>query len=159
MIMNFIIDVYKNIWQYFWEQQLIYIPEEHSFYMDSIVSKIDIELIVNALSLTVSDGIIVNVNGFCGLDKSMKSNCQVPESFKGILKVEHNLKYGFAYGLNDNDNYVYQIHVNVQTGWVCIGNPEKCGNAVEFINNCIAVINDGKEFVALWLKPLKLPDL
>jgi uncharacterized protein YbdZ (MbtH family) len=56
------------------------------------------------------------------------------------------------------NNEDWLVHVNVKTGWVCIGNPEKKGNAVEFINNCVAVIDD-KEFVSLWLKPLKLPNL
>jgi hypothetical protein len=157
--MKFIISTYKDIWQYFWEQQLIYISEEYSFYMDSIINKIDIELIVNKISLTVSDNMIVNVGGFCGLDKSMKSNCQVPEFHKGILKVQHSLKYGFSYGINNDDDYEYPVHVNTLTSWVCIGNPEKKGNAVEFINNCVAVIDDNNDFVSLWLKPLKLPNL
>ena len=154
--MKFIIDTYKNIWQYFWQQRLIYIPEEHSFYMDSVVNKIDIELIINKICLTVSDNIVVFVGGFCGLDNSMKSNCQVPEFKKGILKVEHNLKYGFAYGISEND---LSVHINEQTGWVCIGNPEERGNAIEFINNCVAVIDGNKDFVSLWLKPEKLPDI
>ena len=36
---------------------------------------------------------------------------------------------------------------------------EKQGNAVEFINNCVAVIDDDKEFISLWLKPQSLPNL
>jgi hypothetical protein len=86
----------------------------------------------------------------------MKSNYQVPEFQKGILKVEHNLKYGFAYRINEKDISVY---VNTQTGWVCIGNPEKKGDTVEFINNCVAVIDDEKNFISLWLKPEKLPNI
>jgi hypothetical protein len=154
--MKFIIDTYKDVWQYFWQQKLIYIPEEYSFYMDSIVSKIDIELTLNTISLVVSGGIVVNVNGFCGFSKSMISNYQVPEFKKGILRVEYDLKHGFTYGISDNEHFIY---INTQTGWVCMGNPRKNGNGVEFINNCVAIINDDKEFVALWLKPQKLPDI
>lgn len=156
--MKFIVDTYRDIWQYFWQQQLIYIPEEHSFYMDSVVNKIEIELIINKISLAVSDNIVVNVDGFCGLSKSMKSNYQVPEYKKGGLRVEHNLSYGFSYGISD-DNYEYPVYINIQSGWVCIGNPEKKGNAVEFINNCVAVIGNNKELVSLWLKPERLPDI
>ncbi|MEZ4912393.1 MAG: hypothetical protein R2774_16205 [Saprospiraceae bacterium] len=156
--MKFFIDTYKDIRQYFWQQQLVYIPEEHSFYMDSIVNKIEVELIVNKISLAVSDHIVVSVSGFCGLSESMKSNYQVPKYKKGGLRVEHNLNYGFAYGINDDD-YEYPVYVNVQSGWVCIGNPEKKGNAVEFINNCVAVIDNDKEFVSLWLKPESLPEI
>jgi hypothetical protein len=157
--MKFIINRYKDIWNYFWQQPLSYISEEHSFHMPYFVTKIDVELILNTISFPVSDNIIVGVSGFCGLKKSMKSNHQVPEYHKGILKVEHNLKCGFAYGINDDDDYEYPVHVNTLTGWVCIGNPEKKGNAVEFINNCVAVIDSDFNFVSLWLKPQNLPDL
>lgn len=142
------------------EQRLLtYIQEECSFDMEPIVSEIDFELVLNKISLSVVDNRIIQLWGFCGLGKSMKSNYQVPEYKKGGLRVEHNLNYGFAYGINDDDDYEYPVYVNVQTGWVCIGDPEKKGNAVEFINNCVAVIDDEKEFVSLWLKPERLPDI
>jgi uncharacterized protein YbdZ (MbtH family) len=157
--MKFIIETYRDAWQYFWQQQIVYIPEEHSFYMNSVVYNIEIELILNKISLAVSDNTVVNVGGFCGLSKSMKSNYQVPKYKKGGLRVEHNLKHGFAYGINDDDDYEYPVYINVHSGWVCIGNPEKKGNAVEFINNCVAVIDDNKELVSLWLKPEKLPNI
>ena len=136
---------------------LVYLPEECSFYTgERAESKIDLELILNKLSLSVVDDRIVDVNGFCGLDKSMLSLCQIPEYKKGVLKVEHNLDFGFAYGINDNDLPVY---VNTQTGWVCLGFPEKEGKGVEFINNCVAFINDVGEFLSLWLKPTTLPKM
>lgn len=153
--MKFIIE-YSNLVE---QRLLMYIPEEYSFDMEPIVSEIDFELILNKLSLSVVDDRIIQLWGFCGLDKSMKSNHQVPEYRRGILRVEHNLKFGFAYGINDDDNYEYPIYINVQTGWVCIGDPEKKGNAVEFINNCVTVIDDDNEFVSLWLKPQSLPDI
>lgn len=154
--MRFIIGANEDNLPCFWQQQLIYIPHEHSFYMNGIVNRIDIELIVNKISLAVSDNVIVNVGGFCGLDKSMISDCEIPKYQKGILKVEHNLEYGFAYGVSEND---LSIHVNIHTGWICIGSPEKKGHAVEFIKNCVAVIDDDKSLFSIWLKPLKLPYL
>lgn len=139
------------------KQLLVYLPEECSFYTgERTEAKIDLELILNKLSLSVVDDNIIDINGFCGLDKSMLSNFQTPEYKKGSLTIKHNLNFGFAYGINEEDLPVY---VNVQTGWVCIGNPEKKGNAVEFISNCVAVIDDDKEFVSLWLKPERLPNI
>ena len=135
---------------------LTYIPEECSFDMEPIVSKIDFELILNKLSLSVVNNRIIQLWGFCGLDKSMKSNYTVPEYRSGILKVEHNFKYGLADGINDED---FPVYVNTQTGWVCIGEPEKLGNAVEFIDNCAAVIGIDKEFISIWLKPQSLPKI
>ena len=151
--MKFSIEFSNNIGQ----QILVYLPEECSFYIGKRADiQIDLELILNKLSLPVVNDKIIDVSGFCGIDKSMLSNFQTPEYKKGILKVEHNLDFGFAYGINDED---LQVHVNIQTGWVCIGNPEKKGNAVEFIRNCVAVIDDNNEFVSLWLRPDKLPQL
>lgn len=151
--MKFDIEHSNNIGQ----KLLVYLPEECSFYTgESTESKIDLELILNKLSLSVVDDKVVDVNGFCGLDKSMLSICQIPEYKKGVLKVEHNLDFGFAYGINDNDLPVY---VNIQTGWVCLGFPAKEGNGVEFINNCVAFISNTGEFLSLWLKPATLPKL
>ncbi|MBS1559895.1 MAG: hypothetical protein JST69_14335 [Bacteroidetes bacterium] len=132
---------------------LTYLPDECSFYMEPIVYKVDIELIVNKLSLTVTNNQVVHVSGFCGYKEWIATDKNVPKYSKGILKVEHDLKHGLAYGINDEDLPVY---VNSKTGWVCIGNPEKQGRAVEFISNCVAVIDDGG-FVSLWLRPPSLP--
>jgi len=153
--MKFIIEYGEPIGQ----QKLIYIEDECSFFMAGVLDHIEMELIVNKISLAVFENKIINVGGFCGLDKSMKSNYQVPDYTSGSLRVEHHLEYGFAYGINDDDDYEYPVYVNVQTGWVCIGDPEKKGNAVEFINNCVAVIDDSGGFVSLWLKPERLPDI
>ncbi len=84
----------------------------------------------------------------------MKSSIQVPNYKQGALRVEHNLEHGYAYGIYDEDLPVY---VNKRTGWVCIGNPKKSGEAVEFINNCVAVIDNNQELAALWLQPQSLP--
>ena len=147
--MKFIVE-YRNFTQ---QHLLTYIPEECSFYMGKIMGKIDVELILNKISLAVSKNEIVHVSGFCGLDKSMKTNYKIPKFKKGVLKVEDNLKYGFAYGINDED---WPVYINIETGWICIGDPLKSEKAVEFINDCVAVL-EGDKLVALWLKPKSLP--
>lgn len=151
--MKFNIEYTDNIRQ----QQLLYLEDECSFYMDYTNQGIDIELIINKIALQVFDNKIFALSGFCGLSKEMRTNFQVPNSKKGILKVDHNLKYGFAYDINEKFDYEYPVFINVGTGWVCIGNPKLTGNAVEFINNCIAVIDENKNFLSLWLKPESLP--
>ncbi|MDX2188245.1 MAG: hypothetical protein SFY32_00150 [Bacteroidota bacterium] len=124
--------------------------------MDPWEQEIDFEIVINTLTLSVTDTKVIQLNGFCGLKDNMKTESNVPENKKGVLMVLDNFKYGFAYGINKEDLPVY---VNVQTGWVCIGNPQKKGNAVEFINNCVAVIDDDNEFISLWLKPNLLPPM
>ena len=135
---------------------LTYISDEHSFNMEPIVNNVDIELILNKLSLSVVNNKIIQLWGFCGLSSSMKSNFNVPKYKKGILKVKHNLKHGFAYDITNKN---LPIHVNTQTGWVCIGTEQGNGDAVEFINNCVAVVNKKGRLIALWLKPKSLPEV
>ncbi len=140
-------------------KKIIYHIDEWSFDTEPIVQEVNFDIVLNKLNLTAidNDNKIVQVWGFCGLDKKMKSSYEVPKRRKGILKVLDDLTSGVgSFSINKED---VPIYVNVQSGWVCIGNPEKKGNAVEFINNCIAVIDDDKEFVSLWLKPERLPDI
>jgi hypothetical protein len=137
---------------------LSYNIEECSFDIEPTVQEINFDIVVNKINLTVvDDNKIIQVLGFCGLAARMKSDYTVPKSKKGILKVIENLEVGVgSYRVNKEDLPVY---VNTQTGWVCIGDPQKKGNAVEFIKNCVAVIGDDKEFVSLWLKPKSLPNI
>ncbi|MEM9391994.1 MAG: hypothetical protein AAGA02_16060 [Bacteroidota bacterium] len=150
--MKFHID-YKN---YPEEKVLTYRNDEYSFDMEPWVDFMDIELVLNKLTLTVVNKQIIQLSGFCGLSTLMNSNICVPNYSKGKLKVEHNLKNGFAYEIHDEDQPVY---LNTKSGWVCIGDPLKLGNTVEFIKNCVAVISCKGEWLSLWLKPQSLPKL
>jgi uncharacterized protein YbdZ (MbtH family) len=141
------------------QKTLIYDIEECSFDTEPTVQEINFDVVINKLNLTAidDDNKIVQVWGFCGYNRWIKSSYEVPERKKGILKVLDDLTSGVgSFSINKED---VPIYVNVQSGWVCIGNPEKKGNAVEFINNCVAVIDNDKEFVSLWLKPERLPDI
>lgn len=140
------------------QKQLLYLEDECSFYMEDSNQNVDLELIINKIALQVSKNKIVELGGFCGLNKEMISNIQIPEYQKGILRIEHNLKYGFAYSVNDDIDYEYPVFINIESGWICIGNPKIKKNAVEFISNCVAVINDLGNFESLWLKPMNLPE-
>nr|WP_294860050.1 hypothetical protein [uncultured Fluviicola sp.] len=140
------------------EQRILtYDLEECSFNMQPIVNNIDFELIINKLSLSVLNKKIIQLWGFCGLAENMESFYNLPDYKKGTLIVEENLEYGFAYSINDDMDYEYPVQFNSRTGWVCIGSPEKKGVGVEFITNCVAIINENNELVSLWLKPERLP--
>jgi len=137
------------------DKTLIYREDEYSFDMSPWNHVIDFELVLNKLTMTVVADKVTQLSGFCGLADCMNSNICVPEYSKGKLKIEHSLKNGFAYGIYNEDQPVY---LNTKSGWVCIGNPLKLGNAVEFIQNCVAVISDDGEFLSLWLKPKAMPE-
>lgn len=136
-------------------RHLFYRSNEFSFDMKPIEDKIDYELMLNKICLSVVNKKIIQLWGFCGLNSSMKFNTDVPEHKKGNLFVEHNLDYGFAYEIEDN----LPVKINYKTGWICIGDPDIQGRAVEFITNCVAVIDEKSKFLSLWLKPDYLPNL
>ena len=139
------------------QRTLIYNVEEYSFDVEPTVQEVEFDVVVNKLNLTVIDnGKVVQVWGFSGYYEWKKSDCIVPQSQRGILKVTDNLDYGLSYRVREED---FPVFVNLQSGWVCIGDPKRTGQTVEFINNCIAVIDNNQEFVSLWLKPQSLPDI
>ena len=103
-----------------------------------------------------NDRRVIEVLGFCGYQEWIKSNFTVPQYMEGSLKVIENLESGIgSYSINKES---LPIFVNVETGWLCIGDPQKKGFAVEFINNCVAVIDNDNEFLSLWLKQQSLPN-
>ncbi len=139
------------------DKKLIYDTEEYSFDTEPSIYETNFDVVINKLNLTIIDnGKVVQVWGFCGYNEWIKSNDIVPSSRKGILRVVNDLEGGLSYRVGNED---FLIYVNTKTGWVCIGNPKKTGNAVEFMNNCIVVVNEEQEFVSLWLKPDKLPKM
>lgn len=134
---------------------LNYVSDDYSFDMEPFVREVDYGVILNMLTLTVIDyNKIVEVSGFCPYGSWVKTNHSVPAHKRGLLKVIDKLEPGFDYTLNKEE---WPTYVNTQTRWVCVGDPGKTENAVEFINNCVAVIGSDGEFIALWLKPQKLP--
>jgi len=139
------------------QRSLTYDVEECSFDIEPTVQEIEFDVVVNKLNLTVTDnGKVVQVWGFSGYNEWVKSDCIVPQRSKGTLKVIDNLDYGVSYRVRQED---FPVYVNPQSGWVCMGDPKKTGQAVEFINNCVAVIDKDQELVSLWLRPQSLPKL
>ena len=113
----------------------------------------DFDIAINTITLTVVDSKVVQLSGFCGLPDKSKMSYEVPYAKKGLLKVLHSEAYigGVgSYSINKED---WAVSINSKTGWICIGDPQRRGNAVEFINKCISIINERQELVALWLHP------
>jgi len=151
-MITFLIEYGDNIKQ----NVLQYLDDECSFYTGNSIYQADMELILNKISLTVSNNYIVDVGGFCGYAEWIKSNIKVPNFKKGLLILETDLDSGFAYDINEEG---WPVYMNNKTGWVCVGYPDKEGKAVEFINNCVAVVDNKQELVSLWLKPINLLEI
>ena len=146
-MMKFIVD-YSGCCE---QKHVIYRENEYSFYTILWLNEIDFDIALNTLTLSVIDSRVVQLNGFCGLSKAQKIGYTPPMSSKGFLKVvdsESYIQKSGSFRINDID---IPIFINPQINWICIGHPQKKGTAVEFIDNCIFVIDEKQEFAALWI--------
>lgn len=136
------------------ESELTYVKNGLSFDTDPIVKSSDFSLILNDLTLTVVDKRIVQIWGYCPYQSWQETQFNVPDHKPGELIIETHFEPGLAYGINERK---WPAYVNKKTGWVCIGNPKLVGSTVEFMTGCVAVLEEGGDLVALWLKPKTLP--
>jgi hypothetical protein len=142
------------------QRMLSYFVEDYSFDVEPWEGVTNVDLTLNYLCLTVlgEDNHVAQVSGFCPYGEWIKTNHNVPKNKPGKLKItdidDLELLPGIAYGINDVH---WPVYVNPNTGWICVGNPEKSGKSVEFINDCVAVICADSNLRSLWLKPKKLP--
>jgi len=133
---------------------LVYREEECSFDMTPWSNLLDFELSINKITITVKDEKLIQLSGFCGYNEWIKSNFSTPRSKKGVVKVIDKLAEGFSYRIRNKD---FPIFVNIKSGWICIGDHDRPGEAIEFINNCVILIDNEGRFVSLRLKPKSLP--
>lgn len=139
--------------EYLGRKQVVYRKAEYSFDTIPYIPEIDFDIAINTIALTVVDGKVIQLNGFCGLSKTIETPYDVPKAEKGLLKVLYPEVYITKAGspkLNDKN---WTVFINPKTRWICIGNPQCQERAVEFIDNCIGVIDGNQELVALWLHP------
>lgn len=136
-----------------------YVIEDFSFAYEHKNYFHDFSLMVNTIELNVDNNFFLC--GISGYDPYLgwkRIHVEPPLFKKRGVQAFINFDYvpGGGYRINDQ---VWPEYVNAKSGWICIGNPQSSGEAVEFIDNCVAVIDGKQELVALWLKPQSLPTL
>ena len=143
------------------DRLLTYSTEGYAFDIDPVVQWVSFDLAINMISLTVVDychvNKVVQVWGYCPHGGWLPTDHNVPIYAPGELRVLENLEPGFTHSINKEGEW--PVYVNQRSGWVCIGSLTKSGDAVEFINNCVAVVGSKQNLTALWLKPQSLPKL
>lgn len=135
------------------QRKLFYLLDEFSFYVSPFTTRIDYDLVLNYLNLTVLSNLVVQVDGFCPNGEWIITDLSVPNYNMGQLRVLKNYEPGFSYSLNKAQ---WPVYYNQHTGWVCVGDPIVKNQAIMFITNVVAVI-ENNELQALWLKPVFLP--
>jgi hypothetical protein len=133
--------------------ELIYNVEEHSFDIpDNNIGAVDFDIMVNYLTLQVFNSEVVCVSGFCSYKGWKQTDDTIKSHKAGSLTVLNGPDDSYAYRYSDSDN-PFPIWFNPVTGWVCVGDSKAKTKGVEFIRNCVAVLNRSQDLVALWLKP------
>ncbi len=136
---------------------LVYLPDDYSLITQPCLPESNFCVMINRLSLTIDKHHrIIDLGGVFGhLGCWIKKKLLVPPYVPGELKIIGNLKSGYSYRYSE-DAYgqeEWPVYIDQETGWLCVGDPEQTGSeAVEFINNCVAVVNHS-HLKALWLRP------
>lgn len=138
-------------------QTLYYFKEDYSFDMDPAILSVNYSLILNKLNLSVNDhNYVVQIWGFCPYGNWIRTEKNVPDNNLGRLLVTKEVESDFSCSLNSTD---WPIFINQNTGWVCIGNKDATNVAMQFIKNCVAVLDNNGQLEALWLKPQFVPSI
>jgi hypothetical protein len=78
-----------------------------------------------------------------------RASINAPKAKQGALILKDRLESGFSYGVFQEEVPVY---CDPDSRWVCLIDPNAKGQTVEFIKDCIAVLNDDQELAALWMR-------
>ncbi|MDP1978692.1 hypothetical protein [Undibacterium sp.] len=139
---------------------LFYRDSDYSFDIEPGIKGGGASIMVNDLQLEMTDqGEIIYVWGLCPMGHYKKIEV-FPKHLqnKAIFAVlESTPQLGVSYRLNPRERW--PTFINLNEGWICIGNPELSGRLlIEFAPKCVASMK-GEEIVAIWLKPVNLPIL
>lgn len=149
---RFVIDPSKEIT----DTTLIYVPGDYAFNVDPFPN-VPGTLLFGMLEIHVDlkDYRVVYVWGYAPYVSWKPAVLTPPPSRRAALVVQDvRLEPGIARRLTAPGEK--QGHVDINTGWVCLGDPNAQGEAVEFAPGCIAIIQDG-QLLTLWLHPKELP--
>jgi hypothetical protein len=137
---------------------LVYKMQEYAFATEPRPAGADTSLSANEVQLMVSgkDHQLLFVTGYCPYQSWHQTFLHVPSFTRaGLVVAEIDLQPGISIQLNRREAR-WPVQVDVQSGWVCIGDAQSKGEGIEFAPGCVAVILDG-QLVAIWLQPKEIP--
>ncbi len=138
--------------------KILYDSKDFSFDMEPRFFYQDFVITINYLQLGMNHNMIIsNISGFCPYQAWKEIDIDVPNHEKASIRVEVDFDplSGGGYKIKDED---WPQYVNRTTGWYCVGDPKKKEKAIEFIKNCVAILEDD-QIVALWLYPVNYLDI
>jgi hypothetical protein len=136
--------------------KVIYIKREHSFIVKPFRNT-DISIFIKDLGIDI-ESIGMRALGVGGYHPDggswIRKELNPPRAEEGALILEADIEPGRG-DFRLPESLEFKTYYDEKSGWVCIGNCEKSKDSqtVEFLKNCIAVLEDGN-LIALWLKPV-----
>ena len=131
---------------------LVYRKEDYSFDVEPLSTQGYTSILINDLHLEITyEGKIIYVWGLCPLINYIETD-KTPNNYTGgeVTVILDNPTPGISKRLNNDKRW--PIYINKHSGWVCLGDPLYTALSIEFIPNCVAVL-DEYQLRALWLKP------
>jgi hypothetical protein len=153
--MRFVVNEAKPIG----EARLVYRAKEYAFAAEPRPKDCAYAVGINEVELMIDEDnlSVVFVTGYCPHQGWRSGRLNPPQVTRAALHVEPDTELvpGRTVGLTSRDSR-WPVIVDPQNGWVCLGDPDSIGRAVEFAPDCVASLL-GATLVALWLHPSELP--
>ena len=137
--------------------QLVYRVEDFAFDTEKKAKCNSItSVLINEIQLELdNEGYALFVWGLSPFPAWESTEIAPPRGRNGVLRmVGEDLVPGVSIRVNKAERW--KVWANQSEGYVCVGDPEHYGEAIQFAPGAIAVLVQD-HLVALWLKPLELP--
>ncbi len=118
------------------------------------VEQLDYFCRINQFFIVAIGKIATRICGFSPLNSWIIRRYSPPAAKQGILLFDCDYDQHFFHKAYPGFRPVY---CNPNNGWICVGNPQASGEAVEFIYDCIAVLGQDHTIQALWIRLDGLP--
>ncbi len=104
---------------------------------------------------TIGKNIFRYLGGYFFEKQAEKRKLIIPESKKGIIKLESINELGDGVYYSDFYDFSKKTYYDKETGWFLVGDINAKGNAIEFASNNIAIISSNNDLLAIYAKLFK----
>lgn len=132
---------------------LKYIEKDYSFMTTTNDFGVYQEFLVNDLCVASCNDVdgFCNINGLAPKQSWIKSSLSIFPSKKLNLLTNDPLP---EYGVSRINSSIWPFFFDETTGWVCCGNKDYAGYAIQFTEQAIAVLGNNNVLMSIWLHPL-----
>ena len=131
---------------------LEYLLEGDACYFDTVGNSrfVDFEFLVDPLCFSSRDRRegVYSIDGLDHYRRWIPRALKTPSAEKRDLLIQGKWDYAIPC-IGEN----YPMYYDNKTNWICCGDPDQTGTAVQFTEQAIAVLKNPFELSAVWMKP------